>query len=57
MSFVLTFCTVDTIRARIILFAPHTSGSEEALSGNGASIFTLGMEKNNYSCNFVDFQS
>jgi len=32
-----------------------TGGSKEALSGGGVSISTLGMEKNNCSCNFVDF--
>ena len=32
-----------------------TNGSIEALSGDGASIPTLGMEKNDFSCNFLDF--
>ena len=32
-----------------------TGGSNETLSDGGASISILGMEKNNFSCNFVDF--
>jgi len=32
-----------------------TGGSNEALSGGGASISIVGIEKNNVPCNFLDF--
>jgi len=33
----------------------NTPASEEVISRDAASISTPGMEKNNLSCNFVDF--
>ena len=32
-----------------------TPASDEAISGDAASITVFGIEKNNLSCNFVDF--